>query len=89
VIGALRFVKKDIAKAKIVVNGAGAAGSAIGRLLVNAGAQNLTMVDIKGALYEGMPGLNRIQEQLAKVTNKTKRQGNLAEIAKGKRDFRF
>lgn len=82
-IGALRFVKKDLASAKIVVNGAGAAGTAIGRLLVNAGAKNVTMVDINGALYAGMPGLNRIQEELAKVTNQEKRQGNLAEIAKG------
>lgn len=81
-IGALRFVKKDIKTAKLVVNGAGAAGSAIGRLLVSAGAQELIMVDVHGALYDGMPGLNRIQEQLAKTTNKAKRQGNLAEIAK-------
>lgn len=82
VLGALRFVKKDIANAKIVVNGAGAAGTAIGRLIVHAGAKNLTMVDMHGALYEGMPGLNRIQEQLAKLTNKSKKQGNLAEIVK-------
>ena len=82
-IGALRLVKKDLATARIVVNGAGAAGTAIGRLLVNAGAKNLTMVDIHGALYDGMPGLNRIQEQLAKTSNKDKRTGNLAEIAKG------
>jgi len=82
-IGALRFVKKDLKTAKIVVNGAGAAGSAIGRLLVTAGAQNLIMVEQQGALYDGMPGLNRIQEQLAKTTNKNKQKGNLAEIAKG------
>lgn len=82
-LGALRFVKKDIKTAKIVVNGAGAAGSAIGRLLVNAGADNVTMVDINGALYDGMPGLNRIQAELAKNTNKTKAQGNLADMARG------
>jgi malate dehydrogenase (oxaloacetate-decarboxylating) len=82
-IGALRLVKKDLSTAKIVVNGAGAAGTAIGRLLVNAGAKNLTMVDMQGALYDGMPGLNRIQEQLAKNTNREKRMGNLVEIAKG------
>lgn len=81
-IGALRFVKKDVKTANIVINGAGAAGSAIGRLLVTAGAQKLIMVDVNGALYDGMPGLNRIQEQLAKNTNKDKRQGKLAEIVK-------
>lgn len=82
-LGALRFVKKDLRTAKIVVNGAGAAGSAIGRLLVNAGSRNLTMVDVNGALYDGMPGLNRIQAELAKNSNKTKLQGNLAAIVKG------
>lgn len=83
VLGALRYVKKELAAAKIVVNGAGAAGSAIGRLLVNAGAQNVTMVDVHGALYEGMAGLNRVQEALACTTNKAKIKGNLTEIAKG------
>ncbi|QDR81531.1 NAD(P)-dependent malic enzyme [Sporomusa termitida] len=83
VLGALRFVKKDLANTSIVVNGAGAAGTAIGRILVNAGARNITMVDIGGALYDGMPGLNRVQAALAKDTNKNKRQGTLAEIAAG------
>lgn len=83
VIGALRFVKKDIAEAKVVVNGAGAAGTAIGRLLVTAGAKNVIMVDMQGALYQGMAGLNRVQEELAAKTNQAKRQGNLAEMAKG------
>jgi malate dehydrogenase (oxaloacetate-decarboxylating) len=82
-IGALRFVKKDIATARIVVNGAGAAGSAIARLILSAGAQNLIVVDVNGALYDGMPGLNRIQEQLAKNSNKNHQKGNLIEIAKG------
>jgi malate dehydrogenase (oxaloacetate-decarboxylating) len=81
-IGALRFVKKDLATAKIVVNGAGAAGTAIGRLLVNAGAKNVFMVDVHGALYKGMPGLNRVQTELAKVTNLTKLEGNLEFVAK-------
>jgi malate dehydrogenase (oxaloacetate-decarboxylating) len=83
VLGALRFVKKELKNVKIVVNGAGAAGTAIGRILVNAGAQNVIMVDVAGALYEGMPGLNRVQAELAKATNKNKRQGKLAEIAAG------
>ncbi len=84
VLGALRFVKKDIATAKFVVNGCGAAGSAIGRLLVNMGAQNVIMVDRFGALYEGIDAkLDRIQSYLATVTNKEHNQGNLADVAKG------
>lgn len=84
VLGALRFVKKDIATAKFVVNGCGAAGSAIGRLLVNMGAQNVIMVDRFGALYEGIDTkLDRIQSYLATVTNKEHKQGTLADVAKG------
>ena len=83
VIGGLRFVKKELETARIVVNGAGAAGSAIGRLLVYAGTRNLTMVDVNGALYDGMPGLNRVQAELARTTNKEQKRGSLAAIAKG------
>ena len=83
VINALRLVKKDLANAKIIVNGAGAAGTAIARLIVNAGAKNVIVVDINGALYAGMTGLNRIQEQLTQVTNPQKQQGNLGDMAQG------
>ena len=84
VMGALRFVKKDFKTAIFVVNGCGAAGSAIGRLLVNMGAENVIMVDRWGALYEGIDvQLDRIQTYLATVTNKDKVQGTLADVAKG------
>ena len=84
VMGALRFVKKDFKTAKFVVNGCGAAGSAIGRLLVNMGAENVIMVDRWGALFEGIDvQLDRIQTYLATVTNKDKVQGTLADVAKG------
>lgn len=84
VLGGLRFVKKDIKTAKFVVNGCGAAGSAIGRLLVSMGAENVIMVDRFGALYEGMDAqLDRIQAYLATVTNKEHKQGTLADVAKG------
>ncbi len=76
VIGALRFVKKDLKTAKVVVNGCGAAGSAIGRLLVNMGAENVTMVDRFGALYDGIDApLDRVQDYLKTVTNKNKEKG--------------
>ena len=70
VIGALRVVGKKLATAKIVINGAGAAGASIGRLLVRAGAEQVIMVDRFGALYEGMEGLNSVQDELASLTNK-------------------
>lgn len=84
ITGALRFVKKNLKDVKIIVNGAGAAGSAIGRLLVNMGAENVIMVDRFGALYEGIDvKLDRIQSFLATVTNKNKEKGTLADVAKG------
>ena len=86
VIGALRFVKKDIKTARILMNGCGAAGSAIGRLLLTVGAENLIMLDSRGALYEGRNvgrPLDRVQEALAKVTNKDKLKGLLKELAVG------
>ena len=84
VLGALRYAKKDFRTARFVVNGCGAAGSAIGRLLVNMGAQNVIMVDRWGILYDGIDQkLDRIQTQLAKTTNKEKLQGTLVDAAKG------
>lgn len=84
-LGALRLVKKDIADVKIVANGAGAAGTAIVRLLLNLGAKNITMINSKGAMYEGMDmsRINRVQAELLKETNLEKKQGSLADIAKG------
>lgn len=84
VVGALRYVKKDIKTARFVVNGCGAAGSAIGRLLVHMGAENVIMVDRKGAMYEGCDdNLDRVQKYLMTVTNKEHRKGSLAEVAAG------
>lgn len=82
VIGALRFVGKALKTARIVVNGAGAAGTAISRLLVFAGAENVIMLNSSGALYNGMPGLNRVQQQIVEITNRAGRKGGLAEIAR-------
>lgn len=83
VIGAFRHVHKDLKTAKIVINGAGAAGASIGRLLVRAGAANVTMVDKAGMLYEGMDGLNPVQAELASLTNKTKQHGTLVDAVQG------
>lgn len=54
------------------------------KLFVNMGAENVTMVDMFGTLYEGIDvQLNRVQQELAKTTNKAKFKGNLADTAKG------
>ena len=86
VLGALRFVKKDLKTAKIIMNGCGAAGTAIGRLLAEMGAENLIMAGRNDTLYEGCnwgKPLDRIQEMLAKTTNKNKISGKLKDVAVG------
>ncbi len=85
VLGALRLVKKDIHKARIVVNGAGAAGTAIVRLLLNIGVENIVMLNSKGTMYDGMDmaRVNRVQAELLKETNRDKVQGTLADVAAG------
>lgn len=84
-LGALRLVKKDIESVRIVANGAGAAGTAIVRLILDLGAKNVIMMNSKGAMYEGMDmsRINRVQAELLKRTNRDKVKGSLAEIAKG------
>lgn len=84
VMGALRYVKKDIEDVKVVVNGCGAAGSAIGRLFVSLGFPNVIMVERVGALYKGIDAkLDKIQRYLSEVTNPNMEKGTLAEVAKG------
>ena len=85
VTNALRFVKKDFRTARIVINGVGAAGSAIVRLLLSLGAENIVMVDAMGIMYDGMEtaALNRIQLELIKRTNQDKIRGNLFDAAQG------
>ena len=83
IIGAFRYVHKDLKTARIVINGAGAAGASIGRLLVRAGARNVTMVDRPGILYAGMEGLNPVQAELASLTNPSHAHGTLADAVKG------
>lgn len=85
VLSALRYVKKDIGDVKVVLSGAGAAGTAICRLLLDLGVKNMIMLNSKGAMYEGMDmsRVNRVQAELLKCTNREKIQGDLATCAKG------
>lgn len=85
VIGGLRLVKKELSKVHIVVNGAGAAGTAIVQLLMKAGVGHVIMMNSKGAMYEGMDmsRINRVQAALLSKTNLKRLQGSLDEVAKG------
>ena len=80
---ALKVVKKQLPRVKIVINGAGAAGTAIAKLLLLAGAKNIIVLDSQGAIFAGRPGLNQEKRQLAKITNPKKMKGELFEVIKG------
>ena len=80
---ALKVVGKKLEDVRIVVNGAGAAAISITKLLLSAGAKDITLCDRKGAIYEGRDGLNWIKTEMAQVTNPANRSGSLAEMLVG------
>ena len=80
---ALKVVGKQLEDVKIVVNGAGAAAISISKLLLSAGAKNITLCDRKGAIYAGRDGLNWIKDEMAQVTNPAKQSGSLADVLAG------
>ena len=76
----IKNLKKE--KAKIVINGIGAAGTAISKLLLRYGFKSLILCDTKGIIYEGKEGLTKEKKELAKITNKNNLQGNLSDALK-------
>ena len=78
-LNALKVVGKRKEEVKIVTVGAGAAGIAIVKQLLSAGFSNITMCDKMGALYEGAPGMNWAQAEMARLTNPDQTPGTLAE----------
>lgn len=82
-MNALKLVGKKIEDVRIVTSGAGAAGIAIIRLLIEMGLKNVIMTDRKGAIYEGREGLNPIKREMAKITNRERVVGSLADVIKG------
>ena len=81
---ALKVVGKQLDEVRIVMNGAGAAAIAIAKLLLAAGAKDVTLCDRSGAIYEGREsGMNPVKEEMARVTNREKRQGSLADLLVG------
>lgn len=82
-INALRIVDKDLSDIKVVLNGAGAAGIAIVKLLDSYGVRNMIMCDSRGAIFEGRSyGMNDTKDYVAKFTNKDKIEGSLNDVIK-------
>ena len=82
-INALRVVGKTKEAARVVINGAGAAGISIARHLIRLGFCHLTLADRFGILCEGMPGLSEAHQQISKITNRALQTGTLADALRG------
>ena len=82
-INAMKVTGKEMGQVKIVINGAGAAGIAIGKLLLSMGFGNVEMCDIHGIICEGDQGLNAGQEEISHISNLNREHGTLADALKG------
>ena len=82
-MNALKLVGKRLEDVRIVTSGAGAAGTAIIRLLMAMGLKDVIMCDRHGAIFEGRDGLNPIKQEMAKVTNPERLAGPMAKVIKG------
>uniref|UniRef100_UPI003FED6BDB NAD(P)-dependent malic enzyme n=1 Tax=Candidatus Limivicinus sp. TaxID=3030905 RepID=UPI003FED6BDB len=80
---ALKLVGKKMEDIKVVTSGAGAAGTAIVKLLVSHGVKNVVMTDRSGAIYQGRPGMNGAKQEIAAMTNPNTEQGKLADVIRG------
>ena len=83
IINALKVTKKEKETCRVVVNGAGSAGVAITKLLLNYGFKDNTMCDINGIISKDSENLNWMQKEMAKVTNLKNASGTLADALKG------
>ncbi len=83
VINALKVVGKKIDEVKVVVNGLGAAGTAISKMLIAAGVKNMVLVDIRGIIDKDDEKLGEERQKLAEITNPENLRGGLKEAVKG------
>ncbi|HOQ75715.1 MAG TPA: malic enzyme-like NAD(P)-binding protein [Thermoclostridium sp.] len=82
-INALKICKKDIRDIEVVVNGSGAAGIAVTRLLMSMGLKKVILCDTKGAIYKGREGLNPEKELMAEISNLEMKKGFLRDVVRG------
>jgi len=82
-INALKLAKKELKDIEVVVNGSGAAGIAITKLLMAVGLEKVILCDTKGAIYEGRDNLNAEKAEMAKISNLHKKKGLLKDVIVG------
>ncbi|TCP99697.1 NAD(P)-dependent malic enzyme [Serpentinicella alkaliphila] len=81
-INSLKIVKKSFEEIKVVINGAGSAGIAIAKLLLEVGVKDIILLGREGIIYSGAPKINKYQEEISKVTNINNLKGTLADAMK-------
>jgi len=83
-LNALKMAGKDITEIRVVVNGAGASGMSVTKMMMNFGVADVILCDSRGAIYEGREeGMNEYKEEMAKVTNRELAKGSLGDVIKG------
>jgi malate dehydrogenase (oxaloacetate-decarboxylating) len=82
-INALKLVDKKLEDIEVVINGAGAAGTAVAKLLMSMGLKRVVLCDRKGAIYEGLDGLDDEKIRLSQITNLEKKKGSLTDVLVG------
>jgi len=82
-INAAKVTKKNLKKLRVVISGAGAAGTAVAKLLVSAGIKDIVVLDRAGSIYSGRPDDSEEKQALSKLTNPRKVKGGLSDVLKG------
>lgn len=82
-LNALKLVKKSFEDIEVVVNGSGAAGIAVTKLLMSLGLKKVILCDTKGAIYEGRDNLNPEKAEMAKISNLHRKKGSLKDVIAG------
>lgn len=82
-LNALKIVNKKIDEISVVVNGAGAAATAITKLLISCGLKDVVLCDRTGAIYQGREKLNSAKEEIAAITNQKMKKGSLKDVIVG------
>ena len=83
ILNAVKVTGRTPGDLRIIINGAGAAGISIAKMLMKFDLGDIILVDKEGAVYEGSPANNSEQEKMAKITNKDNVKGSLADVMKG------
>ncbi|MDU4860677.1 MAG: malic enzyme-like NAD(P)-binding protein [Terrisporobacter othiniensis] len=87
ILNAVKLAGKKIEDLEIVINGAGSAGMAIAKMLLNLNVKNIVLCDINGAIHENSKNINWAQKEMLTLTNKNNEVGTLADIIKNKDVF--